>query len=371
MTPRELEKYLRKALIRPVEPACPAKKFRHFITMPVMDELDELPGVLASLQQVLAGETDAPGVLLTVNHGPDAAPERKANNLELLRRLRDGMYPGVFWIDAASPGKELTNGVGEARRICMDTALSLMDLSMPDEAFIICLDADCHVSPDYWQEIKAAFAQHPDCGTLSIGVHHRTGKNDAEENAIRKYEKFMDDYVTELQKAGSPYAFYTIGSAMAIRAATYVACGGMRVRSGGEDFYFLQAAAKVAPVWSVTKPLVHPAPRPSDRVPFGTGPAVRSLMNGEDLEVYSSAGFAALAQLMTLVKQDGFQSPEQAKEMLCPQTVLFLKTRGFFRVWENVLKNTPDNATAREQAFHRWFDALKTLQFIRAFRTPQ
>ena len=46
MTPRELEKYLRKALIRPVEPACPAKKFRYFITMPVMDELEELAGRL-------------------------------------------------------------------------------------------------------------------------------------------------------------------------------------------------------------------------------------------------------------------------------------------------------------------------------------
>ena len=117
MTPRELEKYLRKALIRPVEPESPAGLFRHFIAMPVMDELEELPGTLASLRSALSSVEDAPGILLVVNHGPNAAPERKAHNLELLEQLRSGKYPGVYWVDAASPGKELTNGVGEARRI--------------------------------------------------------------------------------------------------------------------------------------------------------------------------------------------------------------------------------------------------------------
>ena len=368
MTPRELEKYLRKALIRPVEPESPAGLFRHFIAMPVMDELEELPGTLASLRSALSSVEDAPGILLVVNHGPNAAPERKAHNLELLAQLRSGKYPGVYWVDAASPGKELTNGVGEARRIGMDTALSLLDLADPEHAYIVCLDADSHVSPDYWPVILEEFAAHPEYGTLSIGVSHRTGKNEAEENAIRKYEKFMDDYVAELRNAGSPYAFHTIGSAMAIRASVYTACGGMRVRSGGEDFYFLQAAAKVAPVWPVAQALVHPASRPSDRVPFGTGPAVRSLLAGEPLEVYSAKGFAALKELLQLVREDGFRTSDSARNALPPETVRFLEERGFFRVWENVLQNTPDNAAARTQAFHRWFDALKTLQFIRFFR---
>lgn len=369
MTSRELEKYLRKALIRPVEPESPAGKFRHFIAMPVMDELEELPDTLASLQTALstAGK-DAPGILLVVNHGPNAAPDRKAHNLQLLEELRSGKYPEVYWVDAASPGRELTNGVGEARRIGMDTALSLLDLEDPEHAYIVCLDADSHVSEIYWQEILAEFAAHPGHGTLSIGVSHRTGKSEAEEAAIRKYEKFMDDYVAELRNAGSPYAFHTIGSAMAIRASVYVACGGMRVRSGGEDFYFLQAAAKVAPVWPMAAKVVHPAARPSDRVPFGTGPAVRSLLAGEPLEEYSPKGFAALKELLHLVRQDGMKVPGESKKYLCPRTVQFLEERGFFRGWNNVLRNTPDNARAREQAFHRWFDALKTLQFIRFFR---
>lgn len=368
MTPRELEKYLRKALIRPVEPESPAGKFRHFIAMPVMDELEELPGTLDSLRSALSPEEDAPGILLVVNHGPNAAPEKKAHNLQLLEELRSGKYPGVYWVDAASPGKELNNGVGEARRIGMDTALSLLDLDDPDHAYIVCLDADSHVSPDYWPVIRAEFAAHPEYGTLSLGVRHRTGKNDAEENAIRKYEKFMDDYVAELRNAGSPYAFHTIGSAMAIRASVYVACGGMRIRSGGEDFYFLQAAAKVAPVWPVTAKVVHPAARPSDRVPFGTGPAVRALVAGEPLEVYSPKGFAALKELLDNVRQDAFRDLESARTALLPETVQFLEDRGFFAVWQNVLRNTPDNPQAREQAFHRWFDALKTLQFVRFFR---
>ena len=91
-------------------------------------------------------------------------------------------------------------------------------------------------------------------------------------------------------------------------------------------------------------------------------------MAGEPLEVYSAKGFAALKELLQLVREDGFRTSDSARNTLPAATVQFLEERGFFRVWENVLQNTPDNAAARTQAFHRWFDALKTLQFIRFFR---
>lgn len=368
MNRRDLEKYLRKARLRPVEPAAPtAGSFRHFIVIPVMDELEELPCTLEVLRSALPSE-DPPGVLLVVNHGVDAAPERKAHNLELLRRLRSGEFSGVLWIDAASPGCELTDGVGEARRIGLDTALSLIMPESPENALLVSLDADSHVAPDYWPGVTGFFADHPACGALSIGVRHRPGKTPEEELAIRRYEKFMDDYVAGLRAAGSPYAFYTIGSAIAVRASAYIACGGMRVRSGGEDFYFLQALAKVTQIGATEKPLVFPASRPSDRVPFGTGPAIRSLLNGGALETYSPAGFAALKKLMDAVADGDLRDPEVWRAQLPPEAVRFLDERGFFRIWPNVLANTPDSRDARAAAFHRWFDGLKTLQFLRAFR---
>ncbi len=360
MNRRELDKYLRKALLRPVEPESPAGRFRHFIAMPVMDELEELPGTLASLRAALPPEV---GVLLVVNHSPDTAPERKAHDLELLKQLRQGVYPGVFWIDGASPGKELHKGVGEARRIGMDTALACLPPDDLENAIIVGLDADSPVSRDYWTLISGWFRDHPNHGALSIRVRHRQGRTPEEETAIRKYEHFMQDYVDRLKAAGSPYAFFTIGSAMAVRASTYAACGGMRVRSGGEDFYFMQAAAKVTQMGSLDEPVVYPAPRPSDRVPFGTGPAVRSLLAGEELEVYSEEAFAALKALLELVNDD-LRLPEW-RSKLAPGTAAWLENRGFFRIWPGVVKNTPQLPGALPRAFHQWFDALKTLQFLR------
>jgi len=368
MNRRDLEKYLRKARLRPVEPAAPpVGTFRHFIVIPVMDELEELPRTLEVLRDALPAD-DPPGVLLVVNHGVNAAPERKAHNLELLRRLRSGEFPGVLWIDAASPGRELADGVGEARRIGLDTALSLIMPESPENALLVSLDADSHVAPDYWPGVTGFFAAHPACGALSIGVRHRPGKTPEEERAIRRYEKFMDDYVAGLRSAGSPYAFYTIGSAIAVRASSYIACGGMRVRSGGEDFYFLQALAKVTQVGATAKPLVFPASRPSDRVPFGTGPAVRSLLDGGSLEHYPPETFAALKELMDAVADGNLRDPARWRGRLAPAVARFLDDRGFFRIWPNVLANTPDTPGALAAAFHQWFDGLKTLQFLRAIR---
>ena len=67
---------------------------------------------------------------------------------------------------------------------------------------------------------------------------HRSGKNDVEHAAIKIYENFMRYYVRGLEFAGSPYAFYALGSAIICRAEAYVKAGGMRARNGGEDFLF-------------------------------------------------------------------------------------------------------------------------------------
>ena len=47
----------------------------------------------------------------------------------------------------------------------------------------------------------------------------------AEEAAIRAYEAYLARYVEALRAAGSPYAFQTVGSALAARASAYAACG--------------------------------------------------------------------------------------------------------------------------------------------------
>jgi hypothetical protein len=377
MKTADYDKYRKKALPRPVEPEAGAPRvpeFRHFAVIPVMDELAELPETLKSIAVALGKSDGRVGVLLVINHGPGAAAERKAANRELLKRLRagdevcaGGLTPGrdLFWIDAASPEREIERGVGEARRIGLDSALAMLDPATFAAALLFSLDADSRLASDYFVRVGAFMAGHPECGAVSIGVRHRPGATAAEEAAIRRYEVYMADYVEKLRAAGSPYAFHTIGSAFAVRAATYIAAGGMRVRSGAEDFYFLQAVCKVSRIGELAGPLVFPSSRPSDRVPFGTGPAVRSQLAGVPLPVYRPESFDELAKLIAAATPERLRAPEDFRSGLSPAALQFLSGRGFFPAWRRVLENLPPRDDAATAAFHQWFDGLKTLQFIK------
>ena len=139
----------------------------------------------------------------------------------------------------------------------------------------------------------------------------------------------------------------------------------MRVRKGGEDFYFLQAAAKTGRVVTGDRVLVHPSPRPSDRVPFGTGPAVRKLMAGEAPAEISDAAFAFLGRLLARAAgPGGLEEAELFLDQIDSCSADFLRQEGFPLIWPKVLANTPDRRDARLAAFHGWFDGLKTLRYL-------
>lgn len=376
----DFAKYMRKGYAREYQPSVAPSLFRHMVVIPVMDELAELPNTLKSLSVTLGKYGSGIAVLLVVNHAPDAAPERKEANLETLRRLWNsdpgflgGLLPGqnLFWIDAASPGSEITRGVGEARRIGLDTALGMIDPEKRNDALLYSLDSDSPVEPDYLAKVERWFLAHRSCGAASLAVRHRIGVTPEAEVAIRRYEEYMLDYVENLRAAGSPYAFHTIGSAVVARATTYIAAGGMRVRSGGEDFYFMQALKKVAPMGEIEEPMVFPAARPSDRVPFGTGPAIRSQIEGKALPTYSAEGFAELKLLLSAATDEALRDPDVFRARLTRRGEAFLAAGNFFSLWPEALRHTPKRPGAAREAFDRWFDALKTLQFLHSFNKSE
>ncbi|NLF93578.1 MAG: glycosyltransferase family 2 protein [Oligosphaeraceae bacterium] len=362
-------KYLRRAVLLPSEPAPGLQlgQFRHVVVVPVMDELQFLPRTLSSLAQALP---DRVAVLLVINHGPDAAPARKQNNLTLLAQLRQGETWGVparqlFWIDCARPGRELNRGVGEARKIGLDAGLASLAPDSLGESFLVCLDADTLVSARYWPAIEEGFRQHPRCGALSLGFRHQKGGSAAEECTIRQYEAYMARYLEGLRLAGSRYAYHSIGSAIAVRAGSYLAAGGMRMPPAGEDFYFLQAVCKTAAVVQLDEPVVFPSARVSDRVLFGTGPMQQKLQQGEALPCLPAAAFAALREMLALTTGELLSHPEEFADKLAPAARQFLERRGFFAVWPKILLNTAREPHALRTAFDCWFDALKTYQFLR------
>jgi len=349
------------------------RDFTGAVVIPALAEGDSLFATLTSLAANPAEMLSRVLVLVVVNHRQDADPADKADNLALLERLTagDGVPPGLnlAWVDAASPGRELpdkSGGVGMARKIGCDLALARLDFTCPSP-ILVSLDADTLVENNYLEAISTHFCTARQGGAV-LPFRHQSGTTPAEEAAIRRYELFLHHYVQGLSLAGSPYAYHSIGSALACRAEAYVKAGGMNRRQAGEDFYFLQQLAKTTGVARLTGTTVHPSARPSARTPFGTGRSIARLLAGDQqtARYYPHAAFAILGGWLTLV-QEHWNAP--GDDLLCQARIHsvglagFLIEQNFVAVWDR-LRRQHRHRDAHLNAFHGWFDGLRTLRLI-------
>lgn len=404
-----LDKYLRRnPVTRPLEHAEGGQRrpntTRFAVVIPVFSELDSLPLTLKSLfASFAAAESELSRnsrIVIVVNNPPATENEAQsvaagiADNHELLTRLRDSRllndcdsyqrieHPPLFeWIDASSSGKEINSkhGVGMARRIGMDAILA--DLDWNADPIICSLDADTLVDENYVAEIAEYFKRHPEIPGASIAFQHQNGDSPEQERAIRRYETYLHSYVAGLRNAKSPYAYQFIGSAMTFRATSYLKAGGMPAKPAGEDFYFMQALRKTVAkpgewIGRVDATMVRPSPRFSDRVAFGTGRRVKALTESKIGDVderlpggrpYSPEAFEALTEVLAVAKSTLIQHGAGVfMDTLPKKSAEFFENRDFRAIWPNIVANTPKSAEKLEWAFHTWFDALRTLQFIHA-----
>lgn len=312
---------------------------------------------------------------LVVVNAPENAPEAWKNaNCVLLEKLARAARPGVGYLHA--PGLPASHGVGGARKIGMDAVISA--LPFEEERILFSLDADT-VAADgsYLPGTLDAFARHPDWEGAVFGFRHRTeGKTPEIRRAIAEYENYIRHYRDRLKYAGSPYAYASIGSAFAVRSHAYVRAGGMRKRSAGEDFYFLQALRKCGKIGELENILVRPDARVSTRTPFGTGRTLEKSVNGMTLRFFPDESFEILRQVLRsaerLAGNDGVPRPERGREFVraLPEAAAGF-FEGFPERWEEMCRHGNRDGFA----FHRFFDGLKTLQFVKyvsaKLETPQ
>jgi hypothetical protein len=312
-------------------------------------------------------------VLVVVNNREDAPLSDKSDSRKTLDLLSAGDSSldslRLCWVDAASPGRELPakkGGVGLARKIGFDLALPLLNFcgSAP---ILVALDADTLVQPDYLSALADHF-RSTTAGGAVLAFRHQDGDSPQQQEAIQRYELFLRSYVLGLARAGSPYAFHTVGSAMACTATAYAAMGGMNTRVAAEDFYFLQHLKKTFGISSVAGTLVHPSARSSHRVPFGTGRSVSRMLAGEERAVlfYGQECFAILEGWLSLVSNRldacGQDIRRQAEE-ISRGLGEYLDQAGFVDAWEK-LRHNSRNQAALLTAFHSWFDGLRTMKLI-------
>ncbi len=260
------------------------------VVIPCLMEPDILE-TLRSLQecQPVEGITE---VMLLVNESESCSTEVSDFNLQTLSSVKGWLEQNrmnklrIFPIGPVRfPAKWA--GVGLARKAGMDEALYRFNQLNNPDGIIVSLDADTVVESNYLVALEAYFNTHPEDAGATIRFSHRTeGMPDRQVKGIRLYEQYMYYYKHALDYAGYPHALYTIGSAFAVRAAAYMKRGGMTRRKAGEDFYFLQTLTQSGHVGEIESTCVYPSARVSQRVPFGTGPAMKKWMDGSDeLEV--------------------------------------------------------------------------------------
>ncbi len=202
------------------------------------------------------------------------------NNAQTLELLRSYPLENLHFLDYSSQGKgwqEGKLGVGMARKTLMDT---IMQVAQKDDS-IVSMDADTVFGENYLGSVADTFARHPKAHALANPYYHPLVEEEELNRAILRYEIYMRYYALNMYFAGSPYCFTPLGSAMSAPVWAVKKIGGLTPKKSGEDFYFLQKLTKAGRIIRYNSETIYPGTRASDRVFFGTGPAVIKGLEGQ------------------------------------------------------------------------------------------
>lgn len=254
-------------------------------------------------------------------------------------------------------------GVGLARKIGADVICQLIQAGLVRSNWIRSTDADALLPADYFDEV----AKQNGPAAVYDFTHVPSGESDLDA-ATQLYEIWLKYYVEALEWAGSHYAYPTIGSCLAFDADAYCKVRGFPKKAGGEDFYLLNKLAKLGTVELIpSKVALHS--RESDRVPFGTGPAVSKIMEmgnpAKDYLVYSPRVFVALKEILKAFDKLSLEKSAFVSWLrtLNPQSIGFLEEQGFEGTYEKLLKHCSSQKQLNKQ-IDEWFDGFRTLKFI-------
>ena len=365
-------------------------RWGHALVIPAYGEEQSLFPLLGSV----------PGLIVVVLNARADSPERiHASNRAVADRLardlpdfttvaeappiRAHRLPAgtLVAIDRSVEGHYLPEGqgVGLARKIGNDVVLALAAAGRVESPWLHNTDADVLLPPDYFDQMEPIDPETAGCAVYAYDHRFEPAPELAE--AARLYEISLRYYVLGLSWAGSPYAYQSMGSCLAIPVDAYAAVRGFPRKNAAEDFYVLNKLAKVGLIHRLNGGRLVLEGRPSERVPFGTGRALRDLVGKKGglarFRLYHPLAFAHLAQgirLLGIVARRGISLAEALSEV----------PRGnpFFRA--NVLEQALQRIGAAEavsaaigtskdsdvllRRLHTWFDSFRTLKLLHALR---
>lgn len=336
-------------------------KNKVYVALPALDEAAYLPSFI----ECLRNQTFKDFSLVVCINQPDdwwedtsriSICQNNQRSIDLLNSIKD---LDIHLIDRSSKGKGWTGkkyGVGWARKVVMDFIAAKAD----DPDIIISLDADTTFDPKYFSTVIENFKRNPKSVALSVPYYHKLTGDEVKDRAILRYEIYMRYFVLNMWRINSPYSFTAVGSAIALPVKSYKAIGGITPHKSGEDFYFLQKLRKFGRLnfWNNEK--VYPAARYSDRVGFGTGPAMIKGSKG-DWDTYPIYSFEYFDE----VKATYELFPTQFKtDVETPMDKFNKEKFGDRDIWSSLRENFK-----KEDKFiwacHHKLDAFRVFQFLK------
>jgi hypothetical protein len=352
----------------------PDEKLQFAVVIPAYNE----PDLTASLQALW--QCTRPGghveVYIVIN-----APENAGNTV--VQTAYDCLKTTESWIHAhredafrfyliealQMPAKHA--GVGLARKIAMDEALHRFNLIDKPGGMILSFDADARCDRNYFISIEEELARHPDTNGFTIYFEHPLSGNDFTPEvykAAAEYELHLRCVNQFLRYCGFPYAFHTVGSCFGVRASTYAFQGGMNRKQAGEDFYFLHKIIPLGEFYEINTTRIIPSPRPSDRVPFGTGAAIGKFIAGDTKKTitYAPEIFLELRPFFLSIEKYFKKGSDEIGEYLSalPECLKnYLVSIHAVQAMMEINANCRTPVTFRRRFFN-WFDAFRVVKYM-------
>jgi glycosyltransferase involved in cell wall biosynthesis len=339
------------------------KRVKVYAALPVLNELENLPVVVSN---ILEQEDVDLELIVCVNqpnewHDNDEKVAICHNNklaIEYLESLDDSR---ITVIDKSTGGNGWIgsdHGVGWARKTAMDLASS----KAGDDDIIVSIDADTFYTSEYFRAIVDAFERFPGSSGLSVPYYHPLTGDELADRCILRYELYMRNYALNMLLIKNPYSFSAIGSGMACKGSMYRKVRGLTPKMSGEDFYFVQKLRKAGKIIVDCEEVIYPASRFSDRVYFGTGPAMIKGAKGnwDSYPIYSQDLFLELKatyDLFPVLFNEDVPTPMDTFLSKCFKVDIC-------ELWKPLRANCRDEASFIKAATQK-VDGLRILQFLK------
>ncbi len=352
----------------------PSKNLKYIVVIPCYYEFE----ILASLNSIWINKRPkfSIEVIIVINSSEDSDKKILDQNKKTYNEVKDWIKSHedsllrFFVLNEQNLPKKFA-GAGLARKIGMDQAIMRFNLLDQDKGVIISIDADAKLSSNYFVELEKHFNQFPKTNVVTTYFEHLIKGSEFKNeiyDAITIYELYLRYYKQALNHTGFPYSHYTVGSCFAVNAKAYVKQGGMNRKQAGEDFYFLHKVFPLGNVFELNTSCVYPSSRLSARVPFGTGPMVKSIMElgKKDFLTYNFESFIELKSFFELVTDLFKISSEELKKLLDKLTgciTEFLQKNDINKAIQEINENSSNIKTFTKRFFD-WFNAFRVLKFL-------